>query len=175
METKPAKTQRTSLDREAWIKGAIAVMAEHGTEQLRVEVLAKRLSVTKGSFYWHFKDRRDLQDSVLEFWKEGRIRDIRKQTQAQAGGEAAALLHTIEVYSSARNRKGIAIEAAVRDWARRDAQAVRAVLGEDGDRGLDPCVAIEHGADWFAGLLFHAGEYRTFHTDAYVLFDSFCR
>jgi hypothetical protein len=55
------------------------------------------------------------------------------------------------------------------------AQAVRAVLGEDGDRGLDPCVAIEHGADWFAGLLFHAGEYRTFHTDAYVLFDSFCR
>jgi AcrR family transcriptional regulator len=134
METKPAKTQRTSLDREAWIKGAIAIMAEHGTEQLRVEVLAKRLGVTKGSFYWHFKDRRDLQDSVLEFWKEGRIRDIRKQTQAQAGGEAAALLHTIEVYSSARNRKGIAIEAAVRDWARRDPQAAAVVEEVDAER-----------------------------------------
>jgi AcrR family transcriptional regulator len=114
-------------------------MAEHGTEQLRVEVLAKRLGVTKGSFYWHFKDRRDLQDSVLEFWKEGRIRDIRKQTQAQAGGEAAALLHTIEVYSSARNRKGIAIEAAVRDWARRDPQAVAVVEEVDAERLACAC------------------------------------
>ena len=134
METRPAKVQRTALDREAWIKGAIAIMAEHGTEQLRVEILAKRLGVTKGSFYWHFKDRRDLQDAVLAFWRDGRIRDIRKQTQAQPGGEAAALLHTIEVYSSARNRKGIAIEAAVRDWARRDPQAAAVVEEVDAER-----------------------------------------
>ena len=139
MENKPTKTPRTALDRDAWIKGAIAILAEHGAERLRVEVLAKRLGVTKGSFYWHFKDRRDLQDAVLEFWKEGRIRDIRKQTQAQPGGEAAALLHTIEVYASARNRKGIAIEAAVRDWARRDPQAVAVVEEVDAERLACSC------------------------------------
>jgi len=104
-----------------------------------VEVLAKRLGVTKGSFYWHFKDRRDLQHAVLEFWKEGRIRDIRKQTQAEPGGEVAALLHTIEVYASARNRKGISIEAAVRDWARRDAQAVAVVEEVDAERLACAC------------------------------------
>jgi AcrR family transcriptional regulator len=97
-------------------------------------VLAKRLGVTKGSFYWHFKDRHDLQGAVLEYWKDGRIRDIRKQTQASPGAEAEALLHTIEVYSSARNRKGIAIEAAVRDWARRDPQAVAVVEEVDAER-----------------------------------------
>jgi len=134
MENKPAKTNRVVLDREAWIKGAIAILAEHGPERLRVEVLAKRLGVTKGSFYWHFKDRRDLQSAVLEFWKDGRIRDIRKQTQASPGAEAEALLHTIEVYSSARNRKGIAIEAGVRDWARRDPQAVAVVEEVDAER-----------------------------------------
>jgi AcrR family transcriptional regulator len=134
MENKPAKTTRTALDREAWIKGAIAILADHGAERLRVEVLAKRLGVTKGSFYWHFKDRRDLQDAVLEFWKDGRISDIRKQTGAEPGGEAAALLHTIEVYSSARNRKGIAIEAGVRDWARRDPQAAAVVEEVDAER-----------------------------------------
>lgn len=134
MENKPAKSPRTALDRETWIKGAIAILADHGAERLRIEVLAKRLGVTKGSFYWHFKDRRDLQDAVLQFWKEGRIRDIRKQTQAEPGGEAAALLHTIEVYASARNRKGIAIEAAVRDWARRDPQAVAVVEEVDAER-----------------------------------------
>ena len=126
METKPAKTARTVLDRDAWIRGAIAILAEHGAERLRVEVLAKRLGVTKGSFYWHFKDRRDL-------------RDIRKQTQAEPGGEVAALLHTIEVYGSARNRKGISIEAAVRDWARRDAQAAAVVEEVDTERLTCAC------------------------------------
>ena len=139
MEVKAAKTARTMLDREAWIKGAIAILAEHGAERLRVEVLAKRLGVTKGSFYWHFKNRRDLLDAVLEFWKEGRIRDIRKQTQAEPGGEVDALLHTIEVYGSARNRKGISIEAAVRDWARRDAQAIAVVEEVDAERLACSC------------------------------------
>ncbi|NJD36671.1 MAG: TetR/AcrR family transcriptional regulator [Betaproteobacteria bacterium] len=139
MENRPSKTPRVALDREAWIKGAIAILAEHGAERLRVEILAKRLGVTKGSFYWHFKDRRDLLDAVLTFWKDGRIRDIRKQTQAEPGGEVAALLHTIEVYASARNRKGISIEAAVRDWARRDAQAVAVVEEVDAERLACAC------------------------------------
>ena len=134
METKAAKPVRAMLDRDAWIKAAVTILAEHGADGLRVEVLAKRLGVTKGSFYWHFKDRRDLLDAVLNLWKDGRIRDIRKQTQAETGGEAAALLHTIEVYSSARNRKGIAIEAAVRDWARRDSQTAAAVEEVDAER-----------------------------------------
>ena len=112
METKTAEdTRAPPLDRAAWIKGAFAILAEHGPAGLRVEVLAKRLDVTKGSFYWHFKDRRDLLDAVLDEWKDGRIRDIRKQTTAQPGGELAALRHTIDVYSASRNRKGIPIEA----------------------------------------------------------------
>jgi len=139
METKPAKAARSALDRDAWIRGAIAILAEHGAERLRVEVLATRLGVTKGSFYWHFKDRRDLLDAVLEFWKAGRIRDIRKQTQAEPGQEAAALRHTIEVYASARNRKGIAIEAAVRDWARHDPRAVAVVEEVDAERLACSC------------------------------------
>jgi AcrR family transcriptional regulator len=139
MEKKPAKPVRVMLDRDAWIKSAVTILAEHGADGLRVEVLAKRLGVTKGSFYWHFKDRRDLLDAVLGLWKDGRIRDIRKQTQAEPGGEAAALLHTIEVYASARNRKGIAIEAAVRNWARRDPQAVAVVEAVDAERLACSC------------------------------------
>jgi AcrR family transcriptional regulator len=139
MEKKPAKPVRVMLDRDAWIKSAVTILAEHGADGLRVEVLAKRLGVTKGSFYWHFKDRRDLLDAVLGLWKDGRIRDIRKQTQAEPGGEAAALLHTIEVYASARNRRGIAIEAAVRDWARRDPQAASVVEEVDAERLACAC------------------------------------
>ena len=128
------KPPRTSLDRDAWIQGALAVVAEDGMDGLRVEVLAKKLGVTKGSFYWHFKDRRDLVDGVLTTWKEGRIRDIRKQTSAEPGDELAALHHTIEVYAAAKNRKGIAIEAAIRMWARQDAATAAIVEEVDATR-----------------------------------------
>lgn len=120
---------RSQLDRDAWIAEAIDVLAAEGISGLRVEVLAKRLGVTKGSFYWHFKDRQDLLGEALAVWKDGRIRDIAKQTRVTPGKEAQQILHLIEVYSASRNRKGMLIELAVRDWAKRDA-GVAAVVSE---------------------------------------------
>jgi AcrR family transcriptional regulator len=135
MDSGIKKTGRTPrLDRGTWIKGALSALAEEGPAGLRVEMLAKRLHVTKGSFYWHFKDRRDLVDAVLDEWKDGRIDDIRKQTTARPGEEPATLRHTIEVYSAGRNRKGLPIELAVREWARRDARAAAVVEEVDAER-----------------------------------------
>ncbi|MBI5785890.1 MAG: TetR/AcrR family transcriptional regulator [Rhodocyclales bacterium] len=128
------KIRPSSLDRAAWIKGALAALADEGHAGLRVETLAKRLHVTKGSFYWHFRDRRDLVDAVLDEWKRGRIADIHKQTAAAPGKELEALRHTIEVYSASRNRKGLPIELAVREWASRDARAAAVVEEVDAER-----------------------------------------
>ena len=132
--TRSSRSRAPSLDRSAWIKGALAALSEEGHTGLRVETLAKRLQVTKGSFYWHFRDRRDLVDAVLDEWKNGRIADIRKQTAARPGEELATLRHTIEVYSAGRNRKGLPIEIAVREWARRDTRAAEVVEEVDAER-----------------------------------------
>jgi AcrR family transcriptional regulator len=118
-----ATATRPQLDPECWIEVAIDVLAKEGVTGLRVEVLAKRCGVTKGSFYWHFKDRQALLDAVLEHWKAGRIRDIEKTTSVVPGGERDQLLFAIELYGASRNRKGMSIELAVRDWARHDPQA----------------------------------------------------
>ncbi len=130
METTPKKP-RTQLDRSAWTRAAIEVLAEEGIAGLRVEVLAKRLKVTKGSFYWHFQDRRDLLLAMLEEWKDGRIKDIIKQTRAVPGRELEQIYHVIDVYSTSRSRRGMLIELAVRDWARRDPQAAAIVAEVD--------------------------------------------
>lgn len=130
MSTKP----RVQLDRDAWITAATEVLAEEGIAGLRIEVLAKRLKVTKGSFYWHFQDRRDLLMAVLQTWRDGRIRDIVKQTRAQPGRELEQIYHVIEVYSASRNRRGSMIELAVRDCARRDADAAAIVAEVDDTR-----------------------------------------
>lgn len=122
---------RVQLDRENWIENAIEVLAREGLGGLRVEVLAKRCGVTKGSFYWHFKDRHDLLSAMLEHWREGRIRDIEKVTTVKPGMEREQLHYAIEVYGASRNRKGMAIELAVRDWARHDPQAAAIVEAVD--------------------------------------------
>lgn len=130
-DTPSPRKVRAQLDRDGWVEGAVAVLSEEGMNGLRIEVLAKNFGVTKGSFYWHFKDRKDLLDAILEHWREGRMRDIEKQTNAEAGQEKEQLLSVIEVYSASRNRKGMAIELAVRDWAQRDPAVAKIVEGVD--------------------------------------------
>ncbi len=128
MTMKPAGNRpRAALDRNEWVEAAIEMLAEQGVPGMRIEVLAKNFGVTKGSFYWHFKDRQDLFDAVLQTWRDGRIRDIDKQSVATPGREHDQLLHLIDVYGATRNRKGISIELAVREWARRDAHAAAVV------------------------------------------------
>ncbi|TXG97688.1 MAG: TetR/AcrR family transcriptional regulator [Rhodocyclaceae bacterium] len=126
-----ASTARTQLDPERWIDVAIDVLAKEGVTGLRIEVLAKRCGVTKGSFYWHFKDRQALLEAVLEHWKAGRIRDIEKTTAVTPGGEREQLLFAIDLYGANRNRKGMSIELAVRDWARHDPRAASFVEAVD--------------------------------------------
>ena len=122
---------RTQLYPERWVEIAIDLLASDGIAGLRVEVLAKRCGVTKGSFYWHFKDRQDLLAAVLEHWREGRIRDIEKITTVSQGHERDQLHFAIKVYGTSRNRKGVSIELAVRDWARHDPQAATVVEAVD--------------------------------------------
>lgn len=122
---------RPQLAPDHWIETAIDVLAREGIAGLRVEVLAKNCGVTKGSFYWHFKDRQALLDAVLARWQEGRIRDIEKTTAVAPGQEREQLHYAIEVYGASRNRKGMAIELAVRDWARHDARAAAVVEAVD--------------------------------------------
>lgn len=59
-----------ALKAEDWVEAARAAMAEGGIEAVAVEPLARRLGVTKGSFYWHFKDRRALLEATLERWEK---------------------------------------------------------------------------------------------------------
>lgn len=129
--TSQLESRRPQLDRDQWIEVAIDVLARDGFAGLRVELLAKYCGVTKGSFYWHFKDKQALLEALLEQWQEGRIRDIEKTTSVAPGKEREQLHYAIEVYGASRNRKGMLIELAVRDWARHDVQAASVVEAVD--------------------------------------------
>jgi AcrR family transcriptional regulator len=60
---------RTRLSRQDWIDVALQALADDGPSGVAVERLAVRLETTKGSFYWHFKDREELITEALASWE----------------------------------------------------------------------------------------------------------
>ncbi|GAB4168823.1 MAG: TetR/AcrR family transcriptional regulator [Wenzhouxiangellaceae bacterium] len=62
-------SERTPLSAGDWEIAALDLIAEKGLGALTVEALARRLGVTKGSFYWHFAGRDELLDQALARWE----------------------------------------------------------------------------------------------------------
>lgn len=68
MTARPERTGRLSAD--DWAHAALDLIAEQGVAAVAVEPLARRLGVTKGSFYWHFPSRDALLVAALERWEK---------------------------------------------------------------------------------------------------------
>ena len=68
--TGTAATERQGrLSADDWAQAALDLIAEAGVQAVAVEPLARRLGVTKGSFYWHFPSRDALLQAALERWE----------------------------------------------------------------------------------------------------------
>jgi AcrR family transcriptional regulator len=117
-----------------WIEAGLKEIGRGGVAQVRVEVLAERLGVTKGGFYRRFKDRRALLDALLETWTRGRIAAIEQQTTLGNESAVERLKALIRLYSERVNPEGMAIELAIRQWARSDRGAAKAVARVDAER-----------------------------------------
>ncbi|HEY8010640.1 MAG TPA: helix-turn-helix domain-containing protein [Rudaea sp.] len=63
------KLERSRLTAADWEAGALDLIAEQGIAALAVEPLARKLNVTKGSFYWHFATREALLTAALRRWE----------------------------------------------------------------------------------------------------------
>ena len=50
----------TRTPRNRWIEEGLRALGDGGPEAVRIESLAQALGVSKGGFYWHFKDRQAL-------------------------------------------------------------------------------------------------------------------
>lgn len=66
----PERAEKQRLTAQDWELAALELMAEEGVAAVAVESLARRLGVTKGSFYWHFSQRDALIEAALKRWEE---------------------------------------------------------------------------------------------------------
>jgi AcrR family transcriptional regulator len=58
-----------ALSRDDWTRAALEALATDGLAGVAVEPLARRLGASKGSFYWHFRDRDELIAATLQLWE----------------------------------------------------------------------------------------------------------
>ena len=71
-----ARPSTNRLTKDNWADAALTVIGESGVEAVAVEPIAAALGVTKGSFYWHFRTRRELVDAALSRWEQRATTDI---------------------------------------------------------------------------------------------------
>lgn len=134
------KSLESRLDRHAWIKAGLVVLGESGVEAVRVEPLAKRMQVTKGSFYWHFKNRDDLLDSILAEWVQIDTNSIIERVNQSDVDPKEKLLQLFEIaVAEDVSIPGLAegrIETAIRAWATSDRKVAK-LIGQVDQRRLD--------------------------------------
>ena len=130
-----------------WIDFALTTLAREGFAALKADVLARKLGVSRGSFYWHFADVEAFHAAILKHWREVAAERIIAEVEASAGGENPLQLLLRRVFV-----ERLALESAVRSWANVDPAAraavraidrrrIRYVQGLLGSSGLSPDVA----------------------------------
>ncbi len=106
-------------------------LARGGVDAVRVEPLAVSLGVSKGSFYWHFRDRADLLAELLADWERGATASIIALVDASSDDPEARLAELLRVTTAAPEAPDV--ELAIRGWGARD-PAVRARLARIDER-----------------------------------------
>jgi AcrR family transcriptional regulator len=119
-----AKPKTPRLSRESWIESAFSTLYEEGIDQVRVERLAKKLNVTKGSFYWHFKDRAELLDALIEYWNEEMTNSVLENAKMFHGDPVERIFSTLNYIISNEKTK---YDPVVRAWANHDPKAQKYV------------------------------------------------
>jgi AcrR family transcriptional regulator len=81
-KSSPAARGTGRLSAEDWAQAALDLIAEQGVAAVAVEPLARRLGVTKGSFYWHFPSREALLVAALGRWETVEQEEVFGQLEA---------------------------------------------------------------------------------------------
>ncbi len=82
------------MSREEFLERSLEAVTEKGHAKLRIHELVKQLGVTRGSFYWHFKDRDEFVQALVEHYLRWSTDQVIVEVE-RVGGDAARRLKTV--------------------------------------------------------------------------------
>jgi AcrR family transcriptional regulator len=127
----PAKAVR--LNRDDWLDAAFNAAVEDGFDGVRVLLLAQTLGVTRGSFYWHFKDHADLIHALLARWSLQEAQSIQRM-QLKASPDPARDLEILldaALTHGGADLSNMRFELALSALGRRDPEVAEMMLRVD--------------------------------------------
>lgn len=101
---------------ELWLEAAYGTLLESGVDAVRILPLARKLKLSRTSFYWFFRDRDELLAGLIARWRDKNTGNLVRQTQAYAESIAEAMLNVFDCWLD----DGLfdsRFEFAVRSWA----------------------------------------------------------
>lgn len=140
---------------DVWLDAAFEMLLESGVDSVRILSLAKRLKLSRTSFYWFFKDREALLEALVARWREKNTQGLVQQTEAYAENIVEALLNVFDCWLNPTLFDS-PLEFAMRSWALQSASVVSEIDAADATRiealarmfqryGYDPLAANVRG------------------------------
>ena len=124
--------ERKALQRLDWLRRALELFVAEGIEAVRITRLAEDLQVTRGSFYWHFDNREDLIDALVDFWQRKNTPAITAAVE-DADSLEQGIFNFFELCIDAE-RFDPRLDLALREWARRSPPIRQRVDKADAER-----------------------------------------
>jgi len=122
------KTEKTNnikrVSKDQWLTKALETLESSGIEAVKIERLAKALSISRSGFYWHFKNRQDLLEHLLDYWVREYTGIVTDNSDVIKLDPKKRLLTTMEMI---RDKHLTKFDLAMTSWAKLDSQVDKVV------------------------------------------------
>lgn len=115
---------------EGWLDAAYSSLIDSGVDSVKILPLAKKLKLSRTSFYWFFKDREELLEALVQKWRDKNTGNIVRQSEAYAESLAEAMLNVFDCWLN-KDLFDSQFEFAVRSWALQSEDILKEVREAD--------------------------------------------
>lgn len=113
---------------EDWLELALDALAQKGQDVISVQRLCEHLGVSRGSFYWHFRNRDQFIEKLVSYWVEKLTISIVCVVEELPGGPEDRLLFLAQQIIDSDAAR---YDLPVRAWAKLNPIAAAAVKRAD--------------------------------------------
>ena len=122
------KTEKTNnikrVSKSQWLAKALETLGLSGVEAVKIERLAKGLGISRSGFYWHFKNRQDLLEHLLDYWVRRYTGILTDNPDVAKLDPKKRLLTTMEMI---RDKNLTKYDLSMTSWAKLDSKVHKVV------------------------------------------------
>ncbi|MBT3142610.1 TetR/AcrR family transcriptional regulator [Phaeobacter gallaeciensis] len=118
-----------------WLDAASDLLCEAGIDAVKIMPLAKRVGLSRPSFYWHFKDREALLDAMVQRWEAKNTDGLITRIDAYAENICEAIFNLFDCWLN-DNLFDSRLDLAIRNWARTDTSLQQRLDQADAQRRI---------------------------------------